>query len=202
MAQSGLNTLARIALGSTAAGFGWSAGRDLYKGVRKNIGTVVVAVACAGGSGYAAWDLTRGHPGGAGAWRIARGILLAGASFAAAVLAFSAMAGPKDPVVAIPLAFAVQVVAALIGLCVGLLQRGKRVRAFALEAHNMDFLGREGLRDVGGREDTYLDRFGNELKLDDVRRDAMVFRVQGRRGARAYIDLDNHGRMTGYRQPA
>ena len=202
MSQSGLGTLARIAAGSAAAGFGWSAGRDLYKGIRKNLLYVVLAVACAGGSGYAAWDLTRGHLGGPGAWRLVRAVLLAAASTAAAAMLFVAMAGNGgSPAGALVLAFGLQAVSAFVGLCVGLFQRRKRLPALAVEAHNLEFLNREGIRDVGGREETFLDRFDNELKRDDVRRDAIVFRVHGRRGARAYIDLDADGRMTGYRPP-
>lgn len=199
---SGINTLARIALGAGAAGFGWSAGRDSYRFLKKNFLLVAGIAACAGGAGYAAWDLSRGHPRGAGPWRIVRDVCIALASTVLGAFVLAGMAHGKDAPAAVVLVLAAQALAALVGLVVGLAQRGRRVRSFALEAHNVAFMEAEGLRDVGGNENTFLDRFGNELKHKDTRADAMVFSVHGRRNARAYIDLDVDGRMTGYRPPA
>jgi hypothetical protein len=200
-----LRGLAAIAVGSAAAGFGWSAGRDLYRKGKDFAPYLVLLAAVAGGSGYAAWNLTRGHRA-PSVLRVAGAVLAAVGSLALCVFLAAAAGGPSQPGRPAPdaaglvgLALMVHTASALLGLAVGFAQRGRRRRAFAIEAHNMEFMAREGIRDVGGREETYLDGQGNELKLDDVRSDAMVFRVPGRRGARAYIDLDGQGRMTGYR---
>ena len=200
-----LRSLAAIAVGSAAAGFGWSAGRDLYKKGKEWVVPVVLLAAVAGGSGYAAWNLSRGHREPSAA-RIAGSFLVAGASLALCL--FVSLSGAGKPAPGHPqagqgdlvgLALAVHAASAVLGLLIGLAQRGKRVRAFAIERHNLDFMAREGIRDVGGREETYLDGNGTELKLEDVRRDAMVFKLPGRRTVRAYIDLDPEGRMLAYR---
>ncbi len=200
--ESGINALARIALGAGAAGFGWSAGRDSYRFLKKNFLVVAGVAACAGGAGYAAWDLSRGHPGGAGPWRIVRDAAIAVASSVLGSFVLASMARPGDAGGAALLALAAQAAAGLVGLAAGLAQRGRRTRAFAVEAHNVAFMRAAGLRDVGGNENTFLDGLGNELKHKDTREDAMVFSVHGRRNVRAYIDIDPTGRMTGYRPPA
>lgn len=204
--QGSLRGLAAIAVGSAAAGFGWSAGRDLYRKGKEWIVPAIALVAVAGGSGYAAWNLSRGHRA-ASPGRLAGAVLAAAGSLALCMFLILVLDRPQpaqSPGAAagiVGLALLVHAASALAGLVVGLLQRGRRVRAFALERDNLAFMDACGIRDVGGREDTFVDAAGNELKLDDVRRDAMVFRVQGRRGARAYIDLDASGRTVGYRPP-
>lgn len=199
-----LRSLAAIAVGSAAAGFGWSAGRDLYRKGKDWVLPAIAIAAVAGGAGYAAWNLTRGHrrP---SVLRTLGAVLAAGGSLVLCAVVLGGAAG-RDPARAtgggaLLLAVGIQTASALTGLLVGLSQRGRRIGAFSIEAHNLDFMSRAGIRDVGGREQTYIDGSGTELRLDDVRRDAMVFRVPGRRGLRAYIDLDGHGRMTGYRPP-
>jgi hypothetical protein len=200
-----MRNLAAIAMGSAAAGFGWSAGRDIYRKGKEWVLPAVALAAVAGGSGYAAWNLSRGHreP---SAGRTVGALAVAGGSLALCLTVLGAGSGnpspgrpPSDPAAAVGLALLVHAASAVIGLLVGLGQRGKRTRAFAIERHNLDFMAREGIRDVGGREETYLDSAGTEMKLDDVRRDAMVFKLVGRRNARAYIDIDPDGRMLAYR---
>lgn len=201
-----LRSLAAIAAGSAAAGFGWSAGRDLYRKGKEWILPVIAFVAVAGGSGYAAWNLSRGHHS-PSVLRVIGAILAAAGSLALCVILVAVLGQPQpgrpnsDAGGLLGIALLVHAASAVIGLLVGLAQRGRRVRTFALERDNLAFMDAHGIRDVGGREETFVDAVGNELKLDDVRRDAMVFRVQGRRGARAYVDLDASGRMIAYRPP-
>lgn len=204
--QGALRGLAAIAAGSAAAGFGWSAGRDLYRKGKEWILPVIAFVAVAGGSGYAAWNLSRGHHS-SSILRVVGAILAAAGSLTLCAILVAVMGQPQtgkpNPSAGglLGLALMIHAASAVIGLLVGLAQRGRRVRTFALERDNLAFMNANGIRDVGGREETFVDAAGNELKLDDVRRDAMVFRVQGRRGARAYVDLDASGRMIAYRPP-
>ncbi|MCK2055265.1 hypothetical protein [Methylobacterium sp. 37f] len=204
--QGTLRGLAAIAAGSAAAGFGWSAGRDLYRKGKDWVLPAIALAVVAGGSGYAAWNLSRGH----GAPSVARVIGAALAAMGSLALCLFLIVGAGEPQPGRPAvgtggmigtALLIHTASAVIGLIVGLAQRGQRVRTYNLERANLDFMDANGIRDVGGREDTFIDASGNELKLDDVRRDAMVFRLPGRRGARAYIDLDACGRMVAYRPP-
>lgn len=202
--QGTLRGLAAIAAGSAAAGFGWSAGRDLYRKGKEWVLPVVALAAVVGGSGYAAWNLSRGHreP---SVGRLTGAALAAVGSLALCVVLIGAATRPQpgqsSTGAGVGGAILIHVLSAVIGLLIGLAQRRRRVRSFAVERHNLAFMDTHGIQDVGGREATFVDAAGNELKLDDVRRDAMVFRIHGRRGARAYLDLDGAGRMVAYRPP-
>ncbi|HUH78160.1 MAG TPA: hypothetical protein VLZ53_12410, partial [Devosia sp.] len=55
-----------------------------------------------------------------------------------------------------------------------------------------------GFRDVGGREETWLDDQDRELVLHDHRKDAIIFRIKEKRGGRSKILLDRHGKMVEY----
>lgn len=98
----------------------------------------------------------------------------------------------------IVVAFVYLVVAGGAGLFWGRRDHAKRERARAIERHNLEFLEREGFRDLGVGEDIIEDRDGNRLKYKDEEPSRMIFMVVGRRNVRAAISLDPEGRMLSY----
>lgn len=86
-----------------------------------------------------------------------------------------------------------------IGLMLGGPARRRRLAVEAVATHNERFLQQLGFRDVGGREETWLDDEDRELVIyDDQRTDALIFRIKGQRNGRSRILLDDEGRMVDY----
>lgn len=196
--------LRNILVGSAVGGFGFSAGRDAYRKLSRNIGLIIVAIVLLGGTAYSVWNLVRGHAR-PSVFRLIGCIVLAAVSTVATYFAVTMFTQSSTTTLTVfqrlVLTGAVQGVVALLALAVGAIQRPGRVRRFAIARHNLDFLDANGLRDVGGRDQTMVDSLGNELALDDQRLDAIVFKVPGRRGVRAKIELDADGRMLAYVPP-
>jgi hypothetical protein len=180
-------------------------GRDIYRKTRNNFLLIVFGAVALAGTAYGVWNMTRGHnrgPIGTVFRTFVANALIIGISFIAFMFVVTMISGSgqnheQNPNVLLG-GLGIQGVLAASGLIFGLVQRPKRKAAFRVDAHNEEFLLRNGFRDVGGRDQTMLDPSGNELVLDDFRSDAVVFKVRGVRGARAKILLDATGRMTSY----
>src|SRR5690606_6569336 len=87
---------------------------------------------------------------------------------------------------------------ATIGLLVGLLQRPRRLKAIATARFNEQFLKENGFRETDGSDITHYDGAGQPLRLLEAHPERLVFMAVGRRGKRAFIDLDANGRMLQY----
>lgn len=188
-----------ILAGATVAGFGLSFGRDIYRDVKKNAGTIILLAALLG-TAFAVWDMARGHK------RTAKGKILTWifdpfVILVSLILTVIASVAATHGPVGILVALVVQAILAGSGWLVGSRQRAARLEAWAIEDHNLRFLELMGFRDVGGRDETLIDPEGREIRLDDMREDAILFKVQGRRGVRARIELDRTGRMLDYSHP-
>ncbi|MHA6643673.1 hypothetical protein [Mesorhizobium sp. A623] len=193
--------------GAAVAGFGLSFGRDIYKKSKKNLEIILLLLAVIfcpfiGGRG-----LVRGHDRGVLGTiflTIIGSISLIAVGFCTATfLAFEIVVmGKINPENPLPLAllggFAATAVMAGIGLVVGFIQRPKRLKAIAVGKANEKFLTDQGFRETEGKDITHYDPDGLALRFLEAHAGRLVFMVVGRRGKRAFINLDPDGRMIGY----
>lgn len=193
--------------GAAVAGFGLSFGRDIYKKTKKDIGIIVLVLAVIfcpfiGGRG-----LVRGHDRGVLGTlflTVIGSMLLIAAGFCAAtvvsfmVVSMGKVDPDKAPAMAVLLGLVLTAVIAGIGCVVGLFQRPKRLKAFAASRANEKFLADNGFRETDGTDITHYDPSGQPLRFLEAHPDRLVFMAVGRRGKRAYIDLDQDGRMLSY----
>lgn len=199
-------SLMGMLIASSAAGVGLSFGRDVYRAGKKNFLVIVVALVALAGTAYGVWNMSRGHDRGwVGTFFVtflmnSLLIVLSFTTYGFLVIGFfgSDTGQPSNTGILAAAILASQAAFALLGLTVGLIQRGNRMRGFAVAAANETFLLEKGFRDVGGREQVMIDADGNELVLDDTRQDAILFKIKGRRGVRARITLGSDGRMLDY----
>jgi hypothetical protein len=205
--RSKLALVAAGAGGAAVAGFGLSFGRDIYKKSKKNIDVILLILAVIfcpfiGGRG-----LVRGHDRGLIGTiflTVVWSILLIAIGFCAATLVVLGIGSmdKSDPANPLPFAllggFVVSAAVAAIGVIAGLIQRPKRLKAIAVSKDNDKFLADNGFRETEGTDITHYDPNGQALRFLEAHRDRLVFMVVGRRGKRAYIDLDQDGRMVGY----
>ena len=127
-------SLKDLLIASTVGGFGISMGRDAYKKISRNLGLVIAAVVLAGGTAYGVWNLVRGHAR-ASMLRTAGCVLLAAASIACTwfILAGYVFAGsPNGGWTATLMTICLQGAIATFAGIVGWVQRGKRVKGFAM----------------------------------------------------------------------
>lgn len=194
--------------GAAVAGFGLAFGRDIYRKSKKDAGLIVlllVVVSCPfiGGRG-----LVRGHDRGLFGTivlTVIGSLLLIAAGLCAAtflVLEFLLLSDNgklENPFLfALLGGLAVTGVVAGIGIVVGLVQRPKRLKVIAVSKFNDRFLEDRGIRETDGDDITHYDDSGQALRFLEAHRDRLVFMAVGRRGKRAFIDLDEDGRMVGY----
>jgi len=193
--------------GAAVAGFGLAFGRDIYKKSKKNIEFILLLLAIIfcpfiGGRG-----LVRGHDRGLFGTiflTFIGSVLLIVVGFCAATfLAFEIVVmGKIDPDNPFPLAllggFVTTAIITGIGILVGLFQRPKRLKAIAASKANEEFLITNGFRETDGTDITHYDPSGQALRFLEAHPDRLVFMAVGRRGKRAYIDLDKNGRMVEY----
>ena len=85
-----------------------------------------------------------------------------------------------------------------LGFLIGILQRPSRKRQFVIEEENKIFLVQYGIRETGGKDVTHIDSNNSNLRLLEENNDMLVFMAVGRRGKRAYINLDQDGKMIEY----
>ncbi|MGO8377355.1 hypothetical protein [Rhizobium leguminosarum] len=186
-----------ILVTSAVAGVGLSFGRDVYRNVTKNLVAILVLGAALFGTAYGFFSMVRGYdrsPLETFFKTFLLNTVIIVVSLAVFTLAAGYLSNGKPSI--IPVFVLLAQVA--VGILLGSFQRPKRMKAIAVDRDNQVFLESNGFRDVGGREKTMLDANDNELVLDDFRRDAIVFKVKGRRGVRAKILVDGDGRMTQY----
>ncbi|ESX14459.1 hypothetical protein X768_01675 [Mesorhizobium sp. LSJC265A00] len=211
MSSNGRSRLALVAagIGGTAvAGFGFAFGRDIYKKTKKNvelIALLLAAVFCPfiGGRG-----LVRGHDRGIFGTiflTVLGSVLLIVAGFCAAtLLLFGVLVMFNDGNAHSPLRFAlvggfvVTAIIAMIGLVAGVVQRPKRLKVIAVAKFNDRFLKENGFQETDGDDITHHDANGQMLRFLEGHPDRLVFLAVGRRGKRAFIDLDQDGRMVSY----
>ncbi|MBZ9898528.1 hypothetical protein LB545_29895 [Mesorhizobium sp. BR1-1-6] len=211
MSSNGRPKLALVAagIGGTAvAGFGLGLGRDIYRKTKKNvelIALLLAAVFCPfiGGRG-----LVRGHNRGIFGTiflTILGSLLLIVTGFCAAtLLLFGILVLVGDGKTDTPFLLALLgglVVTALhagIGMVVGLVQRPKRLKAIAVGKFNERFLEENGFQETDGDDITHYDDSGQALRFLEAHQSRLVFMAVGRRGKRAFIDLDQDGRMVSY----
>lgn len=201
-----MTALARAAVG----GFGASFGRDVYRTTKKNLVLLIavgVALSATALPFLGGRNLVRGHQRGLFSTivvTILGSMVLVALGFVAAFLvdfilqSFSRV--ETDPPVLPRYAAIATIVlmAAGVGLLVGLVERSSRLRRFRIVADNDAFLSRNDIAETGGRDVTHRDGAGNQLRFLEANKDSLVFMVVGRRGKRAFIDLDADGRMVSY----
>ncbi|TIQ33082.1 MAG: hypothetical protein E5X48_25065 [Mesorhizobium sp.] len=194
--------------GAAVAGFGLAFGRDIYRKSKKNAGLIVlllVVVTCPfiGGRG-----LVCGHDRGLFGTiflTVLGSLLLIGAGLCAATfLILEFLLISDNGKLENPFAFAllggsaVTAIVAGIGVVVGLVQRPKRLKAIAVGKLNERFLEENGFRETDGDDITHYDDSGQALRFLEAHQNRLVFMAVGRRGKRAFIDLDQDGRMVSY----
>lgn len=206
------STLALIATGvggAAVAGFGLPLGRDIYKGTKKNGGNLLLLLAVIfcpfiGGRG-----LVRGHDRGVLSTLfltyIVNIFLITIGFVAASFLAFQGIAATSKEteaggviVLAVVTGASVTAFLAGIGMLTGLYQRPKRLRAFAVKRYNERFLADNGFKETDGKDITHYAPDGQALRFLEAHPGKLVFMAIGKRGKRAFIDLDENGRMLSY----
>lgn len=209
MARNGEPALAALAaqVGNAAtAGFGLSLGRDVYRQVRpKNTSNVVLLLLAVCGvflPALGGMNLCQGHRRG---WT-GTVLLTFGTSALAVAAGFLIMLFPFfilaegyniDRKI---MGWIGMITAGLtaLGMLIGLLRRAKRLRRFAVIDDNEAFLANSGFRETRGNDVTHYDPNGNALRFLEADPARLIFMAVGRRGRRAYIDLDGSGRMLSY----
>lgn len=203
MKKSLLGAVALGVGGSAVAGFGASAGRDLYKSVKKSTGFIVLLVAVAAAVSLpfiGMRNLLRGRAPGEG-WKALGDILLvpAGIVIGIGVALFAGLIMGEEPMaVTLMSIIGAALVAGALGLLFGLISRPGAQRRYAIAVRNEEFLVSHGIRETGETEITHFDADGNTLRLMERTQNSIVFMVVGKRNKRAYITLANDGEMTDY----
>lgn len=211
MNSNGRSRLALVAagIGGTAvAGFGFAFGRDIYNKTKKNVELIALVLATVfcpfvGGRG-----LVRGHDRGIFGTiflTVLGSLILIVVGFcAAALLLFGVLVLVNDGNADSPLplavlgGFVVTAIIAGIGVLVGVFQRPRRLKAIAVAKFNERFLKENGFQETDGDDITHYDAGGQSLRFLEAHPDRLVFVAVGRRGKRAFIDLDQDGRMVSY----
>ncbi|WP_109369328.1 hypothetical protein [Ochrobactrum soli] len=206
------STLAMIATGAggaAVAGFGLSLGRDIYKGTKKNGGNLLLLLAVIFCPFIGGRALVRGHDRGVMGTLfltyIGSILLIAIGFVAASFLAFQGLAATSKEteagsviVLAVVTGASVTAFLAGIGMLTGLYQRPKRLRAFAVKRYNELFLADNGFKETDGKDITHYAPDGQALRFLEAHPGKLVFMAIGKRGKRAFIDLDENGRMLSY----
>lgn len=80
----------------------------------------------------------------------------------------------------------------------GLVQRPRAKRRYAIALRNEEFLAFHGIHETGEVETTHFDADGNALRLMERTPNSIVFMAVGKHNRRAYIELTKEGEMIGY----
>ena len=192
---------------SAVAGFGLSAGRDVWNMTKRNGGLLLflaVVLAAAVLPFYGARGMVRGHDRSRwgtilntvlGNLAIAiGGALIGGATVAFACLIF----GPATFTLTTTATVALSLIGSLAGLVTGLAERRSRLASIAVRKTNERFLDGAGVRETGEEDVTHYDAEGNALRLVEFGSERLVFMAVGRRGKRAYIQIAPSGEMISY----
>lgn len=194
--------------GAAVAGYGFAVGRDLWKSTKNNQLAIVAVLVLLGAVALptlGARNLVRGHARGVVDNLLATlgSVALIAIGLALAVLLFSLITNDQtSPDAGFAAAFVLGICStaafALIGLVWGAIQRPARLRTIDTAKANERFLSEHGFIETGGRDITHYDSSGEPLRFREAHSDRLVFMAVGKRGKRAYIDLDASGRMTAY----
>jgi len=92
----------------------------------------------------------------------------------------------------------VTIVSVFVGVVIGLSQRPARLEAFAIARDNAQFLTKTGIRETGQNDVTHYDPNNHPLRYMETIGDKQMYMAVGRRNKRAYIYLDQSGRMVRY----
>ena len=205
---SALGLIAAGTGGAVIAGFGMAAGRDIWKSAKKGWGLAIFLAILMGAAALpviAGRNFTRGYDRGFFGTlfiTVISSLLMLFSGFGLMVLLVEFFAG--NYLATSPDLNPVQLSAglaggfALIGLVWGIVQRPARMRTFAIARSNDDFLLEQGIRETGGEDITHYDGSDRPLRLIEAHSGRLVFMAVGRRGKRAFIDLDDEGRMIAY----
>lgn len=205
--RSRLALVAAGAGGAAVGGFGLAFGRDIYKKSKKNIGFILLLLAVIFCSFIGGRDLVRGHDRSVFGTIFLTSIgsvflILAGFCAATILVSQIVVMGNIDPNNPFPLAllggFVFTAITTGIGFLVGSFQRPKRLKAIAVRKANEEFLTDNGFRETDGKDITHYDPSGQALRFLEFHPDRLVFMAIGRRGKRAFINLDQDGRMVSY----
>lgn len=204
------NPIRRLAQ-SSISGFGLSAGNAAFNTLRRDPGLIAfwgLIAFVVFGFGYAAFAIVRGYNRSwwktllvTWGWNLTLGAIYFAVTYFLLLMSIEMVRPLSAKEYAWDATWTFALVTGLIGMVIGLINRIPRSRRFRIERHNLAFLKRSGIRDVGGADETFVDAEGRELNIRDVRKDAIVFAVDGDTARRAYIRLDEKGRMTSY-EPA
>jgi len=202
MKKSLLGAVALGVGGAAVAGFGASAGRDFYRSVKKSIGGLFVLFAVAGAvflPFLGMRNLFRGYAPGEW-WKSIGDILLvpAGMGLGIGVAMFAGLMGLELMTMSFVIILGGSTIAAVTGIFVGLVQRPRAKRRYAIALRNEEFLASHGIHETGEVETTHFDADGNALRLMERTPNSIVFMAVGKRNRRAYIELTKEGEMIGY----
>jgi hypothetical protein len=214
--------LAQQAQRYVIAGAGLSAGRDLYKLFKRNVGLLVAFVIFLGAFVLpyrAAFNMFQGY-GDRGLFKtifvtivwnliliVIFGFLLALISLAVMGMIYPNVDYQPAPagagfswvwnIVSIT-GVGIPVGLTGIGLINGLRERPYRSFYFDVTKQNEEFLILNDIRETGGEDVTHYDASDTPLRLLEIQNDRISFMVVGKRGGRAHIKLDDVGRFTEY----
>lgn len=206
--RSNLSLIAASIGGAAIAGFGLAAGRDLYKGTKNNAGVLLLLGAALVCPYIGGRELVRGHD--RGFWgtlflTYIGSIFLLIVSIAASsaiIFYFWLLAASNNNTAsvggAVIIGAAITLFIAAIGLLVGLYQRPKRLKKFSIVRENENFLILNGFQETNGTDITHYDLHGNALRFLEAHPTKIVFMAVGRRGKRAFIEIDKDGKMIAY----
>ncbi|MFL0693675.1 MAG: hypothetical protein ACJLUP_16725 [Agrobacterium tumefaciens] len=199
--------------GAAVAGFGLSLGRDAYGSLRRNFTLILLLAFAFVGPFLGGRELVRGHDRGVLATlflTVVGSLLMIILGFVAAliivtfgsiILGAAVTRDEADTALltqTLLMATAWTAVLALAGMMVGISQRGSRLRALEVKRSNDNFLKTNGFVETDGSDVTHYDREGIGLRFLEAHPGKLVFMAIGRRGKRAFINLDPEGRMVDY----
>lgn len=207
MKRSLLGAVALGLGGSVVAGFGASAGRDLWRGTKKNSAAVLLLLAVVAAFSMpflGVRNFVRGHaPAEVG--KYTRDIFLVTGGWAVgylvAALLGSVVSSPERPSTVATftsIGIGLAMMGSAAGFIVGAVQRPGTQRRYAIAVANEVFLDSNGFEETGESEITHFDGAGNALRLTDRTENSIVFIAVGKRNKRAYITLSPTGEMQNY----
>lgn len=198
--------------GAAVAGFGFAFGRDIYAKTKRYLIIILLLFVAFVGPFLGGRWLFRGYDGGIAARTIltfAASLFLIAAGFVVmSILSHYGLAlcgftqiklSPEIallPGILLGAAFTLVLTAA--GAIVGLRQRPGRLLAFSVRRENEKFLKENRFVETDGEDITHYDRDGQPLRYLEVHPGKIAFMAVGRRGKRAFIELDTQGRMVSY----
>ena len=212
-------SISEAVFGTAVAGFGFSLGKDVYRGFKKYWQVLVITLAVTGAvilPVLAFSRLLRWYPISWWRWMLTKllwwlivsmvGLVLILVSLSLNISLFPDL---KNQLPDLSLNTQEQVVGAysvivwgvlsLVGFCDGLMRRRSRKLAYELEVYNQTFLNENGIREISGADSyTHVDANAEKLRLTNIGKDTAEFFVVGRRNKRAYLTIGDNGKFVSY----